>query len=99
LRAFLLALIDDLDDYKRVFFRYGARSPRDIVFRDAATRGWGRGDDLDVLLTVDVGDPQWDGHVGVLPTILTEEYLDCDPGKNTSTVTPATASRSSAARH
>jgi len=79
LRAFLLALIDDLDAYKRVFFRYGARSPRDIVFRDAATRGWGQGDDLDVLLTVDVGDPEWDGHVGVLPTILTEEYLDCDP--------------------
>jgi len=79
LRAFLLALTDDLDAYKRVFFRYGARSPRDIVFRDAATRGWGQGDHLDVLLTVDVGDPEWDGHVGVLPTILTEEYLDCDP--------------------
>ncbi len=31
------------------------------------------------MLTVDVGDGQWDGHVGVLPTILTEEYLDCHP--------------------
>jgi NAD(P)H-flavin reductase len=79
LRAFLLALIEDIDAYRRIFFRYGARSPHDIVFRDAATRGWEGLNKLDVLMTVDVGDPQWDGHVGVLPTILTEEYLDCNP--------------------
>jgi len=79
LRAFLLALMDDLDAFGRVIVRYGARSPNDIVFRDAVAGGWGRQDDLDVLLTVDVGSPQWDGHVGVLPTILTEEYLDCHP--------------------
>ena len=57
LRAFLLALIEDLDAYKRVIFRYGARSSKDIVFRDAAAREWGRRGELDVLLTVDVGDP------------------------------------------
>lgn len=79
LRALLLALMEDLHAYKRVIVRYGARSPGDIVFRDAAQKGWGRGDALDVLLTVDVGDPHWHGHVGVLPTILTEEYLDCHP--------------------
>jgi len=79
LRAFLMALMEDLDAYERVIIRYGARSPDNIVFRDAALRRWGRSDALDVMLTVDVGDPQWDGHVGVLPTILTEEYLDCHP--------------------
>ena len=79
LRAFLLAVMEDLEAYRRVIVRYGARSPDDIVFRDAALRGWGQGDDLDVVLTVDLGDPQWDGHVGVLPTILTEDYLDCHP--------------------
>lgn len=79
LRAFLLALIDDIDAYRRIFFRYGARSPRDFVFRDAATRAWESKEKLDVLLTADVGDPDWYGHVGVLPTILTEEYLDCHP--------------------
>ena len=79
LRAFLLALIEEPGAYGRIFFRYGARSSRDIVFRDAATGGWAERDDLDVLMTVDVGDPTWDGHVGALPTILTEEYLDCHP--------------------
>ena len=57
LRAFLLALVEDLGDYERVIVRYGARTPDDIVFRDAALRGWGRSDALDVMLTVDVGDP------------------------------------------
>lgn len=79
LRALLLELTEDLGAYQRVVVRYGARSPRDIVFRDAAERGWGHEDALDVKMTVDVGDPEWDGHVGVLPTILTEEFLDCHP--------------------
>ena len=79
LRALIFALIEDLDDYQRIFVRYGARSSDNVVFRDAASRGWGQDERLDVMLTVDVGDARWDGHVGVLPTILTEEYLDCDP--------------------
>jgi NAD(P)H-flavin reductase len=79
LRAFLLALIDEPDAFGRIIVRYGARSPEDVVFRDAAAGGWGQGDALDVMLTVDAADPTWDGHVGVLPDILTEEHLDCDP--------------------
>ena len=79
LRALLLSLAEDLDSYKRVIVRYGARSPLDIVFRDAAERGWDLGGALDVMITVDHEAPDWDGHVGMLPTILTEEYLKCDP--------------------
>ena len=81
LRALILSLVDDLDAYERVMVRYGARSSGDLVFREAASRGWDREDALDVLMTVDVGDPHWDGHVGVLPTILTEQYLDCHPDR------------------
>ena len=78
LRALLFALMEDVDAYRRIIVRYGARSSANLVFREAAERGWGRDDALDVMMTVDVGDPGWDGHVGVLPTILTEQYLDCD---------------------
>jgi len=79
LRALLLELAENLDAYQRVIVRYGARSPDSLVFRDAAERGWDLGGALDVMLTVDHGDAAWCGHVGVLPTILSEEHLDCDP--------------------
>jgi len=82
LRSLLLALVDDLDLYSRIIVRYGAKTPDSIVFRDAQMRGWdmdgsnGSGA-LDVMLTVDEKDPAWDGHVGMITTILTEDYLDC----------------------
>ena len=77
LRSLLLALVDDLDDYARIIVRYGARTADSIVFRDAQMRGWDQGGALDVMLTVDQDSPDWDGHVGMITTILTEDYLDC----------------------
>jgi NAD(P)H-flavin reductase len=79
LRARLVALIATIDDYRRVMLRYGARTPDDIVFRKAVESGWGREDNLDVMMTVDVGHPEWNGHVGVVTTILEKDCLDCDP--------------------
>ncbi len=79
LRALILTLLEDPSAYGKLIVRYGARSPQDLVFRDAAERRWGRAGDVDVLLTVDVGTEGWDGHVGVLPTILTEQYLVTRP--------------------
>jgi len=80
LRSLLLALVDDLDCYARIVVRYGAKTPDSIVFRDAQMRGWdvgGKGGGpLDVMLTVDSESPGWDGHVGMITTILTEDFLD-----------------------
>ena len=77
LRSLLLALVEDLDSYARIIVRYGARTPDSIVFRDAQMRGWDQGGALDVMLTVDEGNPGWDGHVGMITSIMTEDYLDC----------------------
>ena len=77
LRSLLLALVEDLDNYTRIIVRYGARTPDSIVFRDAQMRGWDQGGALDVMLTVDEGNPGWDGHVGMITSIMTEDYLDC----------------------
>ena len=77
LRSLLLALVEDLDNYARIIVRYGARTPDSIVFRDAQMRGWDQGGALDVMLTVDEGNPGWDGHVGMITSIMTEDYLDC----------------------
>jgi len=78
LRSLLLALIEDLGSYDRVIVRYGAKSADSIVFKDAQMHGWNQGGALDVMLTVDKASPGWDGHVGMITDILTEDYLDCN---------------------
>lgn len=78
LRALILDLLHSPDRCKRLIIRYGARTPDDLVFREAALDGFGAQDTCDMMLTVDSGNPGWDGHVGVLPTILTEKHLQCD---------------------
>jgi len=84
LRALLFALFEDFDKYKKIIVRYGARTPSDIVYRDAVTKKWGK--DLDLMLTVDEKDDSWDGNVGVVTTILDEKNLQCDPKKGVAVV-------------
>ena len=83
LRSLLLDMVDELDLYQKVIVRYGAKSHDSIVFRDAQMHGWNVGgngqESLDVVLTVDTEHPDWDGHVGMITTILTEEYLPAPP--------------------
>ena len=86
LRALLFALFEDLDSYRKVILRYGARTPGDIVFRDAVTDAWGKGELLDVMLTVDKADNGWTGHEGVVTTVLDPAKLTCNPDEGVAVV-------------
>jgi NAD(P)H-flavin reductase len=79
LRALIYRVLEEPGRYPRVILRYGARTPDDIVFKAALGGDWRARGDLDVLLTVDRPAPGWTGHVGVLPTLLEPERLECDP--------------------
>ena len=79
LRALLFALFEDLDQYRRVLVRIGAHSPDDMVFRDAASNRWDKGEKVDVLVSVDHADDSWTGPVGVVTSILDPAHLDCQP--------------------
>jgi NAD(P)H-flavin reductase len=68
-----------MDAYKKIILRYGARSPGDLVYREALQNAWGKGDALDVGITVDQGDDGWTGNEGVVTTILEPDKLTCDP--------------------
>ena len=81
LRALLFALLEHPERYGRIFFRYGARTPDDIVYREACARSWGDEDRVDVLVTVDEGDGEWHGHVGVVTSILDERCFGGDPSQ------------------
>lgn len=70
LRSLLYTLFTEMDSYKRVLLRYGARTPVDLVYKDELKR-WSQMDgNMDVVITVDRGDETWKGNVGVVTTIL-----------------------------
>lgn len=71
LRSLLLALLYNIDDYKKIYLRYGARSPQDIVYKQFLPE-WRKIDKLDILLSVDVGDKTWEEKVGVVTVTLEE---------------------------
>ena len=75
LRSLLNVLFDSIDDFKRVCIKYGARTPGDLVYRDAHEK-WNALPKVDFQATVDVGGDGWDGNVGVVTTIL--DGLDVD---------------------
>ena len=86
LRALIYVILDELDRYPRVILRYGARTPDDVVFKEALREEWERRVDLDVELTVDRATDGWSGHVGVLPRILEPDRLHCDPAHGVAVV-------------
>ncbi len=79
LRALLFALFEQLDQFPRILVRVGAHSPHDLVFRDAASSRWDKGDKVDVLVSVDHSEPGWEGPVGVVTGILDRAHLKCNP--------------------
>ncbi len=71
LRSLFLALVHNIKNYKKIYVRYGARTPSDIVYRKLIPK-WQEMSKVDILLTVDVGDDTWKGRVGVVTVILDE---------------------------
>jgi NAD(P)H-flavin reductase len=69
LRALLYALNHEIRNLKKVVVRFGARSLKDLAFRSAIEE-WEKREKTNILITLDAPDPQWGGHVGLVPTIL-----------------------------
>jgi sulfite reductase subunit B len=69
LRSLLLSLFAEIEKYNKIVLRYGARTPSDMVYKDAIP-GWARKNKVDIVTTVDVGEPNWKGNVGIVTTIV-----------------------------
>ncbi len=72
LRSLILGLLNDIDKYKKVVIKYGARTPEDIVYKNQL-KEWTKDKRLDVELTVDKGDKTWKGNVGLITTLLKKD--------------------------
>jgi len=70
LRSLLFALFAEIGHYKKVVLRYGARTSRDIIYKEAIPTLGKISKKIDILTTVDVGDPSWKGNVGLVTTVL-----------------------------
>jgi sulfhydrogenase subunit gamma (sulfur reductase) len=71
LRSLIWNVIDNRDKYGRIDIIYGARSPADLCFR-YDLGAWDGDKTINMVTTVDRGDENWTGKVGVVPKILEE---------------------------
>lgn len=69
LRPAIYRILQRRDEYGRLILLYGARSPRDLLYRKEL-RTWSRSPDSQVLTTVDYGGLNWRGRVGVVTTLF-----------------------------
>ncbi len=83
LRSAVYDILKRRDDYVRLIVVYGARSPKDLLFRRQLAE-WGRHTDSQVLVTVDYGGTNWRGHVGVVTTLFRQ--LRLHPGETVALV-------------
>jgi NAD(P)H-flavin reductase len=79
LRSLMYELFDRSGQFKKLFFRGGCKTPKELVYRNE-TEEWAKRDDLNLKVTVDAGDDKWKGHVGLVTTILDDVDMDCKSG-------------------
>lgn len=57
--------------FKDITILYGARSPGELIYK-SELKQWEERGDINVQLTVDRGDENWKGRVGLVPNVLRE---------------------------
>jgi len=78
LRSLINYVLDKRDSYGRVSILFGARTPKEQLFLNELAL-WKERKDVEYLETVDRGDEQWKGNVGVITTLFPK--IDIDPRK------------------
>ncbi|MBS3787432.1 FAD/NAD(P)-binding protein [Candidatus Bipolaricaulota bacterium] len=79
LRSLLYMLMDKPEDFGKMSLKYGARTPEHLIYKDQLDK-WDDSSVLDLELTVDEGDEDWEGNVGVVTTLLEEPDVDTEEG-------------------
>lgn len=75
LRSLLRYQLRHRDEFGRIIVLIGTRNPQERIFTDQIQRLTGRGD-VEVMETVDRGDPTWKGNVGLITTLLPKVQMD-----------------------
>jgi NAD(P)H-flavin reductase len=79
LRPVIYEILRNRKEYGRLVVLYGARSPRELLYRKELA-AWARQRDTQILVTVDYGGLSWRGHVGVVTTLF--KYARLHPARS-----------------
>jgi sulfhydrogenase subunit gamma (sulfur reductase) len=74
LRSLINQVLDERSNFGRVIVLYGARHPSELLFQDELVL-WSEREDVEVRVTVDRADDDWQGHVGVITTLIPETQV------------------------
>jgi NAD(P)H-flavin reductase len=83
LRPVIYHVLRHRSQYGKLVVLYGARSPRDMLYRKELA-AWGRQRDTQVLSTVDYGGVSWRGRVGVVTSLF--KFVRLQPAQTTAMV-------------
>ena len=83
LRSLINQVLDERSMFSRVIILCGAKRPEELLFRDELDE-WVERDDVECHITVDRGNDEWDGHVGVITTLFPKVNIN---SRNTVAVT------------
>jgi len=75
LRSLIWSVLNSRKNYGKVYILYGAKRPRELLFRDEL-KNWEERDDVEYHSTVDMGDENWQGNVGVITTLFPQIQFD-----------------------
>lgn len=77
LRSLIWNVLDERESFGRVTILYGARTPRDLVYKDEL-KSWAKRTDVELQMTVDVADESWKESVGVVTVLFDKERFQPD---------------------
>jgi NAD(P)H-flavin reductase len=83
LRPVIYHVLRNRERYGRLVVLYGARSPRDMLYRKEMA-SWAKQKDTQVLSTVDYGGVSWRGRVGVVTSLF--KYVRLQSARTTAMV-------------
>jgi sulfite reductase subunit B len=75
LRALINQVLDERENYGRVIILYGARNPSELLFMDEL-KEWGSRQDVELHVSVDRPDENWEGNIGVVTTLFSKIKVD-----------------------
>ena len=72
LRSVIEYVFDKRTDYGNVDILYGSRTATDLVYKTTVMNVWAAQPSVNLHLTIDRDEDDWDGHVGFVPAYLSE---------------------------